>query len=130
LPFIDATCQAIADAQRHDETAARADAARAKIADCDRRLANYRKTLDLGGPTATLVGWMAEVDAERLPAEATLYANFGIALTYHLTPRSSPSRPPSNQRAPGQAKGRLMYLRACRRGDLNPHEIALTRPST
>jgi len=69
---IDATCQAMADAQGHDETAARASAARARIADCDRRLANYRKTLDMGGPTSTIVAWMAEVDAERLAAEQEL----------------------------------------------------------
>jgi len=69
---IDATYQAMADAQDHGETAARAVAARATIADCDRRLANYREALDLGGPTSTIVGWMAEVEAERLAAEHEL----------------------------------------------------------
>jgi hypothetical protein len=119
---LDATCQAMAAAQRDDDATPRAEAARQKIADCDRRLANYRKTIDAGGPTAIIVGWMAEVEAERLAAErelgktvakepltpshikaivvsltdhlrllaeadpatkAILYANLGIALTYH-----------------------------------------------
>jgi site-specific DNA recombinase len=71
---IEATCAALADAGRDTQLAARAEAARAKIADCDRRLANYRKTLDLGGPPATLIKWMAEVDAERVAAERELGA--------------------------------------------------------
>jgi site-specific DNA recombinase len=69
---LDATCEAMGDAQRDDESTTRSEAARQKIADCDRRLANYRKTIDAGGPSATIASWMAEVEAERLAAEREL----------------------------------------------------------
>jgi site-specific DNA recombinase len=70
---LDATCAAVAMAQgADDEAEARAEAARRKIADCDRRLAKYRETLDKGGDAAVIAGWMAEVQGERLRAEPEL----------------------------------------------------------
>src|SRR5262249_57575652 len=36
-----------------------------KIADCDRRLAQYRATLDAGADPATVAGWITETETER-----------------------------------------------------------------
>jgi hypothetical protein len=55
-----------------DESEARAKAARRKIADCDTRVAKYRKVLDADGDPATVAGWMAEVQGERQRAEREL----------------------------------------------------------
>jgi len=55
--------------------AARVQAARKTISDCDRRLENYRKQLDETGPTATIGAWIAEVEAEREAAERVLGAS-------------------------------------------------------
>jgi site-specific DNA recombinase len=44
--------------------------ARLALADCDQRLRQYRQVQ--GGDPATVAGWIAEVKAERLNAEATL----------------------------------------------------------
>jgi hypothetical protein len=73
---LDSTCQLLAEAQEHDGPAvARVQAARKTISDCDRRLENYRKQLDQTGPTATIGGWIAEVEAEREAAERVLGAS-------------------------------------------------------
>jgi hypothetical protein len=73
---LDATCQALAmaGASADDEAEARAEAARRKIADCDRRLAKYRKLIDADADPAVVAGWMAEVRGERLGAEQELGA--------------------------------------------------------
>ncbi|HVM54377.1 MAG TPA: recombinase family protein [Acidimicrobiales bacterium] len=73
----EAAWEALAMASRsHDEgAAARAEAARRKIADCDERLARYRATLDAGGDAVVVAGWMAEVKGERLAAERELGAS-------------------------------------------------------
>jgi len=72
---LDATCEALAMAGEPDDAAeARAEAARRKIADCDQRLAKYRQVLDSGADVAVVAGWMAEVQGERLRAEAVLGA--------------------------------------------------------
>lgn len=72
---LDATCQTLAEAQDQDTgTATRAEAAKKRIADCDRRLANYRKMIDESGPTATVGAWIAEVEGEREAAERELGA--------------------------------------------------------
>jgi len=57
-----------------DESEARAEASRRKIADCDQRLAKYRQTLDAGADATVVAGWMAEVQGERLRAEQELGA--------------------------------------------------------
>jgi DNA invertase Pin-like site-specific DNA recombinase len=73
---LDATCQALAMAGDPDDaTEARAEAARRKIADCDQRLGRYRQALDAGADAAIVASWMAEVQGERLRAEAELGAS-------------------------------------------------------
>ena len=70
---LDATCEALAMAgDADDETEARAEAARRKLADCDKRLAKYRQALDAGADATVVAGWMAEVQGERLRAEQVL----------------------------------------------------------
>jgi site-specific DNA recombinase len=70
---IDATCKALATvAEVDDAAAARAEAARKKIADCDGRLASYRRALEGGAPGEVVGAWIAEVRGERLRAEQDL----------------------------------------------------------
>ena len=72
---LDATCEALAQAGESDNAnAARAEAARRKLADCDGRLAKYRKALEAGAEPTVVAGWLAEVQRERLGAEADLMA--------------------------------------------------------
>ena len=54
---------------------ARAEAARRKIADCDHRLTKYRQALDAGADATVVASWMADVQGERLRAEAELGAS-------------------------------------------------------
>ena len=56
---------------------ARAKAARRKLADCDDRLAKYRAALEGGADPVVVAGWMAEVQGERLQAEADLAVSAG-----------------------------------------------------
>jgi hypothetical protein len=39
--------------------------AASKVAECDRKLAHYRAALDAGASPATVVGWIAETEAEK-----------------------------------------------------------------
>ena len=67
---LDSTCQALEMAgSGDDEAESRAEATRRKIADCDHRLAQYRKTLDARVDAALVAAWMSEVQGERLRAE-------------------------------------------------------------
>ena len=43
-----------------------------KIAECDRKLAQYRAALDAGASPATVVGWIAETEAEKARYEVGL----------------------------------------------------------
>jgi site-specific DNA recombinase len=70
---LDSTCEALAMASTLDDaTQAGAEAARRRIADCDKRLRQYRAALDSGADAAVVAGWMAEVQGERLRAEQDL----------------------------------------------------------
>ncbi|HEX3842651.1 MAG TPA: recombinase family protein [Acidimicrobiales bacterium] len=70
---VSATIGAMISAGDADEaTEARADAARRKLADCDDRLGKYRAALDSGADPVVVSGWMSEVQADRLRAEADL----------------------------------------------------------
>ena len=72
---LDRTREALAMAGEADDASeARAEAARRKIADCDQRLAQYRKALDAGADVTVVASWMAEVQGERLRAEQELGA--------------------------------------------------------
>jgi site-specific DNA recombinase len=70
---LDATIAAMAAAQAPDDAAAaRLEAARRKVIDCDSRLAKYRAILDGGNPPDVVLSWIREVEAERLAAEREL----------------------------------------------------------
>lgn len=49
----------------NDAIAARAEAARRTLADCDRRLTKYRAALDAGADPAIVAAWMGEVSGDR-----------------------------------------------------------------
>jgi hypothetical protein len=56
---LETTCEALAMiGEADDESEARAETARRKIADCDQRLAKYRQTLDAGADATVVAGWM------------------------------------------------------------------------
>jgi hypothetical protein len=46
------------------------DDVKAKIAGCDRKLAQYRAALDAGADPASLVGWITETEAEKARLQA------------------------------------------------------------
>ena len=71
---IDATCAAIAGAADLDADTSTAEqaAARRAIRDCNRRIDGYRHLLDEGTDPKLVSGWIAEVQAERSRAEASL----------------------------------------------------------
>lgn len=63
---IDQTCAHLAGASEPDpDELERDDALRAAIADCDRRLDNYRALLDRGADIAIAATWIAETERER-----------------------------------------------------------------
>jgi DNA invertase Pin-like site-specific DNA recombinase len=71
----DETCQALALAAGPSSTdGARVKAAERKLADCDKRLGQYRKALDAGADAVEIARWISEVQAERLRAEQELTA--------------------------------------------------------
>jgi site-specific DNA recombinase len=75
LERLDATLEAIAAASVTDETsAARAEAARRKLADCDHRLDRYRSALEADADPTVVASWIAEVNVDRLAAERELQA--------------------------------------------------------
>jgi len=72
---LDGAVAALAAAQAPDEAnAARSEAARRKLADCDSRLASYRAPREKGADPALVAEWTREVQAERLAAERELAA--------------------------------------------------------
>ena len=67
------TCRVLAGAsQTTTEEGRRAAALRRQIEDCDRRLAQYRRTLDAGADPTTIATWMADVQRERRALELQL----------------------------------------------------------
>jgi site-specific DNA recombinase len=63
-----------ADPAGDEASAARTEAARRKLADCDDRLARYRAALDGGADPVLVAGWPSEVLADRLAAGAQMAA--------------------------------------------------------
>jgi site-specific DNA recombinase len=60
------TLHALAEARQADTRPVSADeAAASKIAECDRKLAQYRAALDAGANPAIVAGWIAETEAEK-----------------------------------------------------------------
>ena len=157
---LDRTCEQLAaeSATPDDGDPARKELARRKIADCERRLGRYQGALDSGADPTVVATWISQVQGEKLvaqkiltadppqsstPAEirdlitglgdlvatlgraegdakAELYAALGLRLTYK----------PNERRVDAVATPRTVDVSACRRGDLNPHPLARTRPST
>jgi site-specific DNA recombinase len=157
---LDETCEqlAAASAAPDDNETARREIAQRKVADCDRRLSRYRAALESGADPAVVAAWIAEAQGEKLaaqevldrsvrqpstPAEirdlvagltdftqalrgasgdakAEVYTSLGLRLTYH----------PNQRQVDVIAAPKAVDVRACRRGDLNPHALSGTRPST
>ncbi len=66
---LDATCEALAaSSQLDDASRGRLDVATRTMADCDRRLSQYRAALDAGADPAVVAGWMRDVQGQRLKA--------------------------------------------------------------
>ena len=59
--------RALAEAAQQDTTPASVDTGQTagKIAECDRKLAQYRAALDAGANPATVAAWIAETEAEK-----------------------------------------------------------------
>jgi site-specific DNA recombinase len=67
---LERTIAALAAAQVPDDDAvARAEAARATLADCDKRLGHLRKQIEGGNAPGPVLTWIREVEDERLAAE-------------------------------------------------------------
>ncbi len=61
---IDAAIEAMVAGQAEDDAAAaRTEAARRKLADCDKRLERYRKALESGDVPDVVLGWIRDVEA-------------------------------------------------------------------
>jgi len=67
------TIRALADTQAGAEprSSSQKEAA-GKIAECDRKLAQYRAALDAGASPVTVAGWIAETEAEKARYEASI----------------------------------------------------------
>jgi site-specific DNA recombinase len=59
------------------------DEINSKIAECDRKLIQYRATLDAGADPATVARWITETEAERAKHQATKRA-----IPQHARPKS------------------------------------------
>ena len=66
------TITAMANAQQPNQPSEPADAARATIAACDQKLAQYRAALDAGADPTLVAGWIGQTQGERAQAEADL----------------------------------------------------------
>jgi site-specific DNA recombinase len=141
-----------------DGAAGRQEAARRKLEDCEQRLGKYRDALDAGADPVIVAGWIAEVKGAQLAAErelaqtrsdgqlmaeevrqlvrslkdipkvladsdpklkAKVYGELGVRIAYE------PGERPGGGRGPSR-----VYYRGCRRGDLNPHALSGTSPSS
>jgi site-specific DNA recombinase len=71
---IEETCQLLAEANMAigDKDLVKREAVRRSLADCDRRLVQYRKLLDEGCDPKVASQWISEVQAERLVADRVL----------------------------------------------------------
>jgi site-specific DNA recombinase len=151
---------AAASAEPDTRDVARTAAAKRTLATADRRLAQYREALDHGTDPAIVSTWIAELQAEKTAAQQTvavtnshaldaetirqllndlgdvrtvlagadedaksdLYAALELKLTY--------VRSDNGSHVDVVAAPLGVDVRPCRRGDLNPHALAGTRPST
>ena len=61
--------QSFPDPSEHN--AATGDDITSKVAECDRKLAQYRAILDAGANSGTVAAWIAETEAEKARRRAT-----------------------------------------------------------
>jgi site-specific DNA recombinase len=59
------------------DTSARTEAAQARIADLDKKIAQYRASLDAGGGPAVIGPWIAETQAQKVAARAEIRSATG-----------------------------------------------------
>ena len=72
---IDAAIEAMVAGQAEDDAAAaRTEAARRKLADCDKRLERYPMPLESGDVPDVVLGWIRDVEAQKHTAEQELAA--------------------------------------------------------
>ncbi|WP_328372916.1 recombinase zinc beta ribbon domain-containing protein [Micromonospora zamorensis] len=76
---IESTITAMTEAQPSDHSPAAGTAAQTIITECDAKLERYRAALDAGADPAVVTGWIAQTQAERARAEASLRANTDTA---------------------------------------------------
>ncbi|MFI5066571.1 MAG: recombinase family protein [Streptosporangiales bacterium] len=69
--YLPATIDELATATVRPEAHAPEDEINAKIAECDRKLAQYRAALDAGADPATVARWITDIEAERARHQAT-----------------------------------------------------------
>jgi hypothetical protein len=98
---LDGAVAAMAAAQEpNDGAVARADAARRKIIDCDKRLANLRRQIEGGNPPNIVMTWIREVEDERLAAER------------ELAPRAAAAKPLSEAEIRALVRSKRKVLRS------------------
>lgn len=73
--YLEQTITAMADAQPVDQLTPVTAAARATIAACDTKLAQYRSALDAGADPMVVTSWITQTQAERARAEADLQSS-------------------------------------------------------
>ena len=154
---VEATCARLASAGDRPEDIARADAARRLLADVDERIDKLTAAIEAGSPADLIAPRMRQLRSERLHAEtelrasqpaeeinagevrelvaelgdiaavlasadgttkAQLYEELGLEMVFQ----------PESNRVEVEISPRV--LRSCRRGDLNPHALAGTSPSS
>ena len=157
---IDHTIETLANVETDQIDAAEELAARRTIKDCDKRIANFEIALGTTNDPDTIAGFARQIErtrAERKSAELRLRRLTTGKRTDRR--RDPPSRPePRRRRAtprqcstpgpaeglrgrptrsalrprepPSPAVGRPVGYEWCRRGDLNPHALAGTSPSS
>ncbi len=155
---LDDTCARLAGVSEPDPTAQRREAAlRAAIADCDRKLANYRALLDHQDAVPVAAAWIADTQRERKNLERQLgTAVAGDSLSSEQVKALvsslreivqvlaaaepvdkaeiyAPTRHFPRVRSRRHRDRRVATAwvhRLCRRGDLNPHPLTWTSPSS
>jgi hypothetical protein len=73
-PHLAATIDELLTASVPHQAQPEQDDVKAKIAECDRKLAQYRATLDAGADPASVAGWISETEAERAKYQAAKHA--------------------------------------------------------
>jgi hypothetical protein len=76
---LDATLNQLADqaGAGTNDTSARTEAAQARIADLDKKIAQYRASLDAGRDPAVIGPWIAETQAQKVAARAEIRSATG-----------------------------------------------------